>query len=466
MKKTIIMLAAISFSSCHIYKKYERPDTISAEGVYREVTTASDDSTSMANLSWREIFTDPQLQALIDTALQNNVDMQKAKMNIDIATAALKMNRRAFAPSVTLNPSGTLGRVSAGDKANEKLGGILPITANNYNVPLVVSWEADIFGKVLNAKRASKVQLLQSEEYAQAVKCNLIAAVANYYYSLLVADKQLQITEETVANWENQIETMKSMKLAGMLNEAAIAQSEAQCTAAKINALDLKKNIQDAENALCILLNTNPKAIERSTIDEQQMPEITEIGVPATLLANRPDVRMAEYTLANAYYNTNSARAAFYPGITITGTGAWLNNATGAIINPGQLMLSAAGSMLMPLFAKGQLTANLKTSKIKEEQASLDFQKSILNAGKEVSDAFYAYNYNKSVVELRSEYVEQLQRAEEATTSLLQLGSSTYLEVLTAQQSLLRAQQAVENDKLAQLQAVINLYKALGGGRN
>jgi len=453
------------FSSCHIYKKYERPESITTDNIYRDVVTASDDSTSMANLSWREVFTDTQLQTLIDSALKNNVDLQKAMLSVEMAEANLKMNRRAFAPSVVFNPNGAIGRISASETANKQLGNALPITANTYAFPISASWELDIFGKVNNAKRAAKVQLLQTQEYNQAARCKIISAVATTYYTLLVLDKQLEITQQTSEVWEKQVETMKSMKIAGMVSEAAIAQSEAASTSVKISVLAIKDQIREVENAICLLLNETPRTIERGTLDEQTIPAIMEVGVPSTLLANRPDVRIAEYSLASAYYNTNVARSQFYPSITITGTGSWLNNATGSIINPGQLLLSAAGSMLMPLFCKGQLIANLKVSKLKEEQARLDFQKTILDAGTEVSNAYFAYNLARETQELRAVQVEQLKRAEEATTSLLLLGSSTYLEVLTAQQSLLSAQQAVENDKLSTLKAIITMYEALGGGR-
>ena len=334
-----------------------------------------------------------------------------------------------------------------------------------YNVPVSASWEIDIFGRVLNSKRNAKAALMQSRAYQQAVRTQLIATIANGYYTLLMLDKQLAITEETALLWQQSVEMMKSMKEAGMTNEAAVAQSEANCHAIAASIPSLRQQIRETENSLATLLYKAPQTIERGNFEDQVLPEILHVGVPVQMLANRPDVQSAELSLAAAYYSANIARSALYPNLVISGSAGWTNSAGSAIVNPGKILLSAAASLVQPLFNHGSNIANLKAAKAQQEIAAINFQQTILNAGKEVSDALYEFQANKEILSQRTRQVEALQRAVESTESLMKLGTSTYLEVLTAQQSLLSAQLSEVSDTYQCMVAVVSLYHALGGGR-
>ena len=295
------------------------------------------------------------------------------------------------------------------------------------------------------------------------MRTQLIATIANGYYTLLMLDKQLAITEETALLWQQSVETMKSMKEAGMTNEAAVAQSEANCYAIEASIPALKQQIRETENTLSTLLYQAPQTIKRGSFDEQTLPEILHVGVPVQMLANRPDVQAAEMSLAAAYYTTNIARSAFYPNLVISGSAGWSNQ--NGTVNPAQILLSAAASLVQPIFNQGSNIANLKAAKAQQEIAAINFQQTVLNAGQEVSDALYAYQSNKDILSQRTQQIDALQRAVESTESLMKLGTSTYLEVLTAQQSLLSAQLSEVSDSYQCMVAVISLYHALGGGR-
>ena len=304
---------------------------------------------------------------------------------------------------------------------------------------------------------------MQGKAYQQAGRTQLIATIANGYYTLLMLDKQLAITEETAISWQQSVEIMKAMKLAGMTNEAAVAQSEANCYAIAASIPALQQQIRETENTLSTLLYQAPQAIKRGSFDEQTLPEILHVGVPVQMLANRPDVQAAEMSLAAAYYTTNIARSAFYPNLVISGSAGWSNQ--NGTVNPAKILLSAATSLVQPIFNQGSNIANLKAAKAQQEIAAINFQQTILNAGQEVSDALYAYQANKDILSQRSLQIDALQRAVESTESLMKLGTSTYLEVLTAQQSLLSAQLSEVSDSYQCMVAVISLYHALGGGR-
>lgn len=459
MKKQIIGMMCLTamMSSCHIYKAYDRPETIDASGIYRDPASATDtlasDTANMGNLPWKEVFRDAKLQALIEEGLANNVDMQAAALRVEEAKVMLTAAKLSYLPTINFTPQGTL---SSFDKSKP---------SQTYQLPVSASWEIDLFGKILNAKRGQKVAYEQSKYSEQAVRSQIICGIANTYYSLLMLDRQVEITTETAAIYKENVRVMEAMKIAGMTTEAAVAQMRAASHQVEASLLDLKRQVRETENSLAVLLAKAPQPIDRSTLDEQVMPEELTAGVPMQLLENRPDVKMAEMTLASAYYTTNSARAAFYPGLNITGTAGWTNSAGMAVLNPGKLILNAVASLAQPIFNNGKLIANLKVSKAEEKIAQMNYQQTILEAGKEVSDALYLYDtQNKKLVEDRGQ-VDQLDKAVIYTKALFQSGDATYLEILTAQQNLLSAQLSEVSDNFQRMQAVINLYSALGGGR-
>ena len=460
MKKQIIgmMCLAAMMSSCHIYKSYDRPETVDASGIYRDPVSDTDtlavaDTVNMGNLPWKEVFRDPKLQALIEEGLANNVDLQAAILRVEEAKVMLTAAKLSYLPSINLAPQGTL---SSFDKAK-------PI--QTYQLPVAASWEIDLFGKLLNAKRGQRAAYLQSQYSQQAVRSQIICGIANTYYSLLMLDRQVEITTETVAIYKENVRTMEAMKIAGMPTEAAVAQTRAAYHQVQASLLDLKRQVRETENSLCILLAKAPQQVDRGTLDEQVMPEDLTVGVPLQLLANRPDVKVAEMTLASAYYTTNQARAAFYPSITLSGTAGWTNSSGAGIVNPGKVILNAIASLAQPIFNNGQLVANLKVSKAEEKIAQMNYQQTILEAGQEVSNALFLYDtQDKKLVEDRGQ-VDQLDKAVTYTKALFQSGDATYLEILTAQQSLLSAQLTEVSDNFQRMQAVVSLYSALGGGR-
>lgn len=454
MKKQIIIsaVATLLLSSCGVYTKYQRPEDISTEGLYGQEVELQD-TTSIASLSWRELFTDSQLQSLIEHALQSNTDLLSARQRIKEAEAALLSAKLSYLPSFMLTPQ---GGVSSFDKSKGSW---------TYTAVASASWEIDIFGKLTNAKRRAKALYLQSAEYEQAVSTSLIANVANLYYTLLMLDEQYRISEETAVNWQNSVRTMRAMMAAGMTNEASVSQSEANCRQVEASLLDLKQQIKEVENSLSILLGDVPGTIERGRLEGQIFPEELAVGVPIQLLARRPDVKSAELSLASAFYSTNAARSAFYPSITLGGTAGWTNSAGSMILNPGKLLLSAVGALTQPLFNKGLNVAQLKIAKAQQEEAKLAFRQALLNAGSEVNNALTQVQTARGKTTLRTGQINSLENAVRSTQLLMQHGTSTYLEVLTAQQSLLSAQLTQVADRFDEIQGIINLYQALGGGR-
>ena len=443
-KRNIVMMmcATALLSSCHIYKAYDRPEDISAEGIYRDPVSVTDtlavtDTTNIGSLPWQEIFRDPKLQVLIEEGLANNVDMQAAILRVEEAKVMLTSARLSFLPSINFAPQGSLTTMGDSDWGKA------------YSTPLAASWEVDLFGKLLNASRSQKTAYLQSQYSQQAVRSQIICGIANLYYTLLMLDRQVEITTETVAIYKENVTQIR----------AAYHQVQA-------SLIDLQRQVRETENSLSVLLAKAPQHIDRGTLDEQVMPEELLTGVPLQLLENRPDVKIAEMNLASAYYTTNQARAAFYPGINITATAGWTNGSGVQISNPGQFMFQALASLAQPIFNNGKLVANLKVSKAEEEIAKMNYQQTILEAGQEVSDALHLYDAtNKKLIHDKSQ-VEELEKAVVYTKDLFQSGDATYLEILTSQQNLLSAQLTEVSDNIQRIQAVISLYSAVGGGRN
>lgn len=451
MKKILIICAAAALTGCGIYKPYTRPEVTTA-GLYGSAETA--DTTTLGDIRWQEMFTDPQLQALIALALENNTDLQSAQWRVKEAEATLKSARLAYLPSFNFAPQGS---ISSFDNAN---------TTKTYSIPVTASWQIDIFGGITNAKRKAKALYLQSREYEQAVKTQLIASVANLYYTLLMLDSQYEVTGETARKWEETVRTMRAMKDAGMTNEAGVAQYEGSYYAIEASLHDLEYSIREAENSLCSVLGLAPQEITRGSLDNQQLPQELAVGVPVQMLSNRPDVRNAEYSLMQSFYATNAARSALYPSITLSGSAGWTNNAGIKEMNPGKLLLSAAGSLLQPIFNAGANRANLKIAKAQQEEAKLSFRQTLLNAGAEVNNALTQCQSARAKTDLRAKQIEALTRAVESTELLMEHSSTTYLEVLTAQQSLLSAQLSQITDRFDEIQGIVNLYQALGGGRD
>ena len=460
MKGKIItlMCATALLSSCHIYKAYDRPEDISAEGLYRDTAlvngTLESDTANFGNVPWREVFTDPQLQAYIEQALTNNADLRNAMLNVESAQAALMSSRLAYLPQLALSPQGTLTNWNKGE-----------MTSKTYNIPVSASWQIDLFGQILNPKRAAQVSLKQAQFTQQAVQTQLIASTANIYYTLLMLDRQLEITENTADVLKKYVETMEAMYDYGNVNSAAIEQSRSAYAQVVASLSDLRQSLTETENAFCLILNEPAHAIERGVLENQVLPTDFSAGVPIQLLSNRPDVKAAEMSLAACYYNTNSARAAFYPQITLSGSAGWTNSSGAGIVNPGKLLASLIGSLTQPLFYRGANIAHLKQAKAQEEQAKIAFQTALLSAGNEVSNALSLYQNTQEKVNSRTMQVNSARKAAEDTKELFNLGTSTYLEVLTAEQSYLSAQLSEVTDTFDQMQAVINLYQALGGGR-
>ncbi|WP_102408126.1 efflux transporter outer membrane subunit [Parabacteroides bouchesdurhonensis] len=459
MKNQIIYMvcATALLSSCHIYKAYDRPDTIETSGIYRDPVSAVDtlvtDTVNMGNLPWQDIFRDPKLQALIEEGLANNVDMQAAVLRVEEAKALLTSARLSFLPSLNLAPQGSITKM-------ENTG-----YKQAYTLPAAASWEVDLFGKLLNASRDQKATYLQSQYAQQAVRSQLIGGIANAYFTLLMLDRQVEITTETVGIYKENVRVMEAMKTAGMTTEAAVVQMRAVYHQVSGSLIELQRQVREVENSLSVLLAKAPQRIDRGTLDEQQIPEELMAGVPLQLLENRPDVKIAEMALASAYYTTNRARAAFYPGLNITATAGWTNGSGVSVANPGQFMFQALASLAQPIFNNGKLIANLKVSKAEEKIAQMNYQQAILEAGKEVSDALHLYDAtNRKLFQDKSQ-IEQLEKAVTYTNALFQSGQSTYLEILSAQQSLLSAQLTEVSDNVQRMQAVINLYSAVGGGR-
>lgn len=451
MKKYIIVALTLVLTSCGIYKPYSRPE-VTTDGLYGQehVTT---DTTTIATIEWREFFTDNHLQGLIEEGLAKNSDMQAAQWRIKEAEAALKSARLAFLPSFNISPSGGVSSFERG------------AGSWTYTAPIAASWQIDIFGGINNAKRKAKAVYEQSLEYRQAVHAQIVSAVANYYYTLLMLDAQREVTRLTAESFGRSAETMRAMMDAGMTNMAAVAQMEAAAHAAEAMLLDIDLQIRDVENGLCTLLGDTPHTIERSSLTEQSFPEEYATGIPVQLLANRPDVRLAEYNLMQAFYATAAARSALYPTLTLSGLLGWTNSVGSAVVNPGGLLLSATASVVAPIFNAGRARANVMIAEAQQEEALIAFRQSLLNAGAEVNSALAQIQTAKSKHAWRAKQIEALELAVESTEMLMQYGSTTYLEVLTAQQNLLSGRIDQINDRFEEVEGIITLYTALGGGR-
>lgn len=451
----IVGISVTMLSSCHIYNKFDMPKDNALAQEYVQARDAELDTTTFGNLKWQKVFTDPVLADLINQALENNVNLQNAKLNVDIAHAQLKGAKLSYLPSVALAPNGAYASYAGSD------------FVGTYQLPMAVSWEIDIFGKLLNTKRGAKAAVLQSEAYQQAVRSQVIAGVANCYYAIATLQQQLDLSRQTAENWRQSVEVMKNLKLAGRTNEAAVVQSTANYYSILASITDLEVALDAANNTMSLLLNVMPQKwnIPASAMSNIPAPEIIRNGVPMIELAARPDIRAAEQSVAVAYYATNQARAAFYPGLTISANGGFTNMLGSIIINPGDFFVQLAGSLTAPLFARGANIARLEATRAQQKQAMNNFEQALLSASAEVSDAMLVYGKSAEKADLLALQVENLTKSVEYTQELLSLGTATYLEVLNAQTSLLSAQMSQLSCQQSKAQAVINLYQSLGGGR-
>ena len=453
---SFFILAASLLTGCGLYDKYERPE-VNTRGLVRDVKSLTDtlvakDTTSFGNLPWRSVFTDPQLQALIQQGLDNNPDLLNAALNVKMVNEALKVAKLAFLPSVAFSPQGSIAKFSDNP------------TTKSYSLPVSASWNVDLFGNLLSAKRGAQMQLLATQDYQTVVKTNLIAGIANLYYTLLMLDRQNEIVLDMEKLTKDTWDKMKFMKENRVgYRSTAVQSAEAAYYSVQARRVDVLRQIREMENQLSLLIGQPAQTIKRSTFDKQSLPSTFSTGVGIQLLNNRADVHAAEMSLAQCFYDIENARSRFYPNITITGTGAFTNN--NGMVNPGKLLLSAVGSRVPPTFQHGQSVAGLKVAQMKYAQAFNTRQQTVLKAGSEVSNALVAYNSyaEKAALEAKQEAV--LKQNVEDTKRLMESSSNTtYLEVISAQSNLLNAQISKVSDDFSKMQAVVSLYQALGGG--
>ena len=379
--KIIACSAMLLLSGCGIYTSYE-PQTSVPEELYGEEVNVSD-TVSIGNIHWKDFFSDPYLQALIEKGLAQNTDVQTASLRVEEAKASLLSAKLAFLPSFALSPQGGVNTVE-GSKAS-----------HTYTLPVTASWELDIFGKLRNAKRQAKAAYLQSEDYKQAVYSSLIANIANTYYTLLMLDEQLEISRQTAETWKETVASTQALMDAGQADEAAVSQMRATYYEVENSVIDLEEQVNQVENSLSLLLAETPHRIARGKLSTQSFTKDLSVGIPLQLLSNRPDVRVAERDVEQAFYVTNQANAAFYPAITLSGSAGWTNSVGGLIANPGKFVTSALASLTEPLFNRGTLIARRRIAKAQQEEALLAFRQKLLDAGTEVNDALVSYQTSK-----------------------------------------------------------------------
>lgn len=456
---TIIVGSAL-LASCSLYKNYERPQSVTAgiDSLYRDTTSAyavmRGDTVNFGSTPWQQVFTDPQLQRLIETALEKNTNLRQAESTIEQAQLGLKVARLAYYPSLAFSPSGT---VSSWDWQK---------ASKIYNIPVAASWQLGSWGSLRNNRKQSEVAVDIAKAAKQATRTSIIASVANLYYTLEMLDEQLKTTETTLTIWQENVRAMEVMQQGGMTTAAAVAQTKANFLQLQASVPVLKQSISQTENALCSILHEAAHPISRGTFNADAFPATYSTGVPLQLLSNRPDVKAAELQLASKFYGVNIAKSAFYPSLTLTGSLGWTNSSGAGIVNPGKFLWSAVASLTQPLWANGKLRANLRISQIEYEDALLDFEQTLLDAGNEVSNALATYQSAAQQEILYEQQVNELSAALEKTQSLfLHSTGTTYLETLTAQTSLVSAQLTLIQEKFDKVQAAITLYQALGGGR-
>ena len=453
-KIIIIGLATMSLTGCKsLYGTYERPE-VKMNGIVRD--PVNDEATlegtnNFGQLPWRSMFTDTYLQAIIEKTLANNPDLLNAALNIDIAEQQLNSAKLAFLPTVALTPQGTISHFGSHVEATK-----------SYTLPITASWEIDLFGKLRNAKKAAQMSMIQMQDYKVAVQTKLICNVANLYYTLLMLDRQNKIVTDMATLTKSTWDMMQLQMDYGRASSTSVQSAQSAYYSVQTQATDIKRQIREAENSLSLLMGEPAHSIARGTLDNQNLPSNFSGGVGVELLSNRADVHAYEMSLAQCFYNVNEARARFYPSLTITGTGGWSNG--NGMVNPAKLLFNAIAGLTQPIFMQGKLKAGLRVAEDQYKIAYNKWQNSILTAGSEVSNALVAYNAANEKNQLYTQQIDILKKNVEQTQMLYSQSSSSYLEVITAQQNLLNAEISQVQDQFSKLQAIVNLYYALGGG--
>lgn len=454
----LFALTVVSLTGCKsLYGKYHRPE-VTTDGLLRDVTSltdtlANDGQQSFGQLPWRQVFTDPQLQALIEQGLTNNTDLLNAALNVKMIESQLTAAKLAFVPGFTFTPQGT---IASWDGAKP---------TKTYSLPVNASWSIDLFGNLLSQKRAVQMQLLQMKDYQVSVQTAIVANVANMYYTLLMLDRQLEVVTDMERLTKDTWDIMQLRKNTTIgIRSTAVQSAEANYLSVQTQKTDLKRQIREVENSLSLLIGQQAQTISRGRLDDQQLPQQFSAGVGIDLLANRADVHANEMALAQCFHNVQTARSRFYPSITINASGAYTNNSGAGIVNPGKILASAVGSLTQPIFQHGLLVAGLKVAKAQYDQAYNTWQQSILKAGSEVSNALVQYNASAEKAALEQQRIKVLRQNVEDTRLLMASAGSTYLEVITAEQSLLNAELNAISNQFSKMQAVVDLYNALGGG--
>jgi multidrug efflux system outer membrane protein len=460
-KYILVLITAALLSACSVTKKYERPETISTDKLYRD--QASADSTTLANMPWQNVFKDEKLNALVQKGLDQNLNLKNAIENIVQARATLQQKKLAYYPTLNIDANATHNKQSEAG-LNFPAGININTLTTTYKLGLSSSWEIDVWGKLSSSKRAALASYLATDAAKQAIQTQLIADIANNYFQLLSLDKQLAITEETLESRIKNVETIKLLKEGAVVTGAAVVQSEANQHAAEVLIPDLKRSIRETENALNILMGQTPGPIERGVLGDQNIPENLSLGLSSQLLQNRPDVRQAEFNFRTAFETTNMAKTYFYPSLTLTASTGFSNlELKDFFVN--SVFYSIIGGLTQPLFNQGLNKARLTTAQSQQVQAMNNFQQSLLVAGQEVSNALYSYQMAVEKQDSREKQIAALEKAVDFTQQLLEYSSATnYTDVLTSQQNLLSAQLSGINDQLQKLQALVDLYRALGGG--
>ena len=464
MKKQLIyrifILGAVPLllASCFAAKEYERPQELIDETYYR-TDAIEQDSINMAVVSWRELFSDPILQGHIETGLENNIDIRVALQQILAAEAYFKQGKAGYFPTLDATAQMTHQELSS----NSQFGGLFS-SLDQYELSASLSWEADIWGKIRSNKRAFGAQYLQTVEAHKAVKTQLVAMIASSYYQLLALDEQLRVTEETIETRSSSLETTKALKEAGNVTEVGVKQTEAQLYTAQALRIDLINEIRLLENSFSILLGQQPGAIERDGLRNQEIETSLKTGVPAQLLVNRPDVRASEFALINAFELTNVARSNFYPSLTLSASGGLQALQIDELFDTNSLFATLIGGLTQPIFNRRSIKTQYEVAQAQQEQARLQFKQALLTASREVSDALYTYEAATEKLDVKRKEFEAYNTATEYSEELLDNGLANYLEVLTARENALNSSLDLINTRLTQLQSVVDLYEALGGG--
>ena len=458
MRKYIaIILAGVVLSSCGVYKKYQSqkdvPDDVFGSG--DSIAQVALNDSSIASISWREFFTDPLLQTLIDSALVHNTDLQSARIAVDQAQASLKAAKLAYLPSLSLNPSASI-------YTTMNTGGSLSGASYTYDIPLQLDWNIGISGSVTVNKRKAQAVMEQAKASREAMQANIISTVAQEYFTLLLLDRELQILIETDSLWNESLETERALWENGKAYSTAVNQMESSCMSVKVQIIETRRSIRNIENTLCKLLAITPRPIARGTWGAYELPLRFGTGVPASLLENRPDIRVADQQLAEAFYNTALARSQFFPSFSLQGILGWTNSG-GIIADPGALLLKALASLTQPIFAQGKLRAQLKIAKLNQEDKLNNYVQTVLNAGNQVNECLADCQAAQDKDVLYKRQVAVLKEAYAGTHELMESGKASYIEVLTAQESLLSAQLSEAENMYDGANALIGLYIALGG---